>query len=173
MMQGDSMAQLLRMTRRNALKVAASAAALPPVHIRTAGAAGSLTGAAVSHFVPAYDDALRRLVDEWGERTKTQVRIDFISNAAIEASEAEEAQARTGHDFRSFLGSSLKMHTYAAQLEPMDDLIQLLSANMARWRRCWNTWERWRDRGLACQAAQPQMPFRVARGSTCSSGTWE
>ena len=71
---------------------------------------------------------MRQLVDEWGEKTKTQVRIDFISNAAIEVSEAEEAQARTGHDFRSFLGSSLKMHTYAAQLEPMDDLIQLLSA---------------------------------------------
>jgi hypothetical protein len=47
------MAHLLRMTRRNALKVAASAAALPLVHIRAAGAAGSLTGAAVSHFVPA------------------------------------------------------------------------------------------------------------------------
>jgi hypothetical protein len=116
------------MTRRNALKVAASAASLPLVHIRAAGAAGSLTGAVVSHFVPAYDGALRQVVDEWAAKTKTEVRIDFASNAATEVSEAEEAQARTGHDFRSFLGSSLKMHTYAAQLEPMDDLIQLLSA---------------------------------------------
>jgi ABC-type glycerol-3-phosphate transport system substrate-binding protein len=122
------MANTPGISRRKAIEIGAGAAALPLVHIRTAGAAGTLTGIVWSHWVPGYADAFRQLVDEWAERTKTAVRIDFVSNVAQELSEAEEAQARTGHDFRSFIGTSLKMHTYAAQLEPADDLIQLLSA---------------------------------------------
>ena len=40
-------------TRRSALQLGAAAAALPLVHIRTAGAAGKLTVGFWDHWVPA------------------------------------------------------------------------------------------------------------------------
>jgi ABC-type glycerol-3-phosphate transport system substrate-binding protein len=117
-----------RLSRRAALKTVAASIALPLVHIRTAGAAGKLTGALWSHFVPGYAESFKRLVDEWSDKTKTEVRIDFVSYNALDLSEVEEALAGTGHDFRAFLNSSLKMHQFADHLEPMDDVVQLLSS---------------------------------------------
>ena len=122
------MTQARRMSRRTALAIGAGAAALPLCHIRTAGAAGKLTGALSSLFVPGFAESLQRLVEEWAEKTRTEVRIDFVSYSAIELSEAGEAQAGAGHDFRAFIGTSFKMHQYADKLEPMDDVIRHLSA---------------------------------------------
>jgi hypothetical protein len=51
------MAESRRMTRRNALKLAASAAALPLVHIRTVGAAGKLSVCFWDHWVPGGNDS--------------------------------------------------------------------------------------------------------------------
>lgn len=121
------MAHAFRMTRRAALKTAASAAALPLVHVRSAGAAGKLTGAMWNHFVPGFPEAFQRIVDEWAAKTKTDLRFDFLGFNAVEASEAEEAHAGVGHDFRGFFGST-QMHDYAERLEPMNDLIELLTS---------------------------------------------
>ena len=80
--------------RRTALKIGASAAALPLAHIRTAGGAGKVTGALFSLFVPGFAESFQRLVEEWADKTKTDVRIDFVSYTAQELSEAGEAQAQ-------------------------------------------------------------------------------
>ncbi len=122
------MTQPRRLSRRTALTTAVGAAALPLCHIRTAGAAGKLTGAALGLFVPGFAETLQKVVGEWGAKTKTDARLDIIAYNGAELSEAGEAQAAAGHDFRGFFGSSLKMHQYAEQLEPMDDLIGQLSA---------------------------------------------
>jgi ABC-type glycerol-3-phosphate transport system substrate-binding protein len=122
------MTQSHQISRRTALKVGAGAAALPLVHIRTAGAAGKLSGAVVRVFVPGYVEAMQKLVDQWAAKTMTEVRLDFISAGAIALSEAAEAQARVGHDFRGFIANQWDMHVYASQLEPMDDVVDRLCA---------------------------------------------
>ena len=63
-----------RVSRRNALKLGAAATALPLVHIRTAGAAGKLSFAMWDHWVPTGDAAMKKLVDEWAEKNKVDVR---------------------------------------------------------------------------------------------------
>ena len=46
-------------TRRNALQLGAAAAALPLVHIRSAGAAGKLTVGFWDHWVPTANDVMK------------------------------------------------------------------------------------------------------------------
>src|SRR4249920_2633036 len=93
-----------RVTRRSALKLGAAAAALPLVHIRTAGAAGKLSMALWDHWVPTGDEALKKLVAAWSEKNKVDVHLDFISSVGykIQVTMAAEAQARTGHDVYAF-----------------------------------------------------------------------
>ncbi len=80
-----------------------------------------------NHFVPGYKEAMQKLVAQWGEKTKTEVQFDFINFSSIQLNQAEEALARSGHDFRS-LYSSWDPHVYADRLELMDDVMGRLSA---------------------------------------------
>jgi ABC-type glycerol-3-phosphate transport system substrate-binding protein len=122
------MATKRALPRRTLLQGAAGAAALPLVHVRTAGAAGRLSGATWNHFIPGYREALLKLVTLWGEKNKVEVQLDFISYNAILMSEAEEALTRSGHDFRSLNGYPWDPHVYADQLESMDDVMARLIA---------------------------------------------
>ena len=54
------MSRLRRITRRKALKLGSAAAALPLVHIRTAGAAGKLTVGFWDHWIPKANDTMTR-----------------------------------------------------------------------------------------------------------------
>ena len=49
--------------RRNVLRTAAAASALPLVHIRTAGAAGKLSIGFWDHLVPQANDVIRAQVN--------------------------------------------------------------------------------------------------------------
>jgi Bacterial extracellular solute-binding protein len=115
----------LRITRRSML-----AAALPLVHSRTASAAGKLAVAFPSSFVPGWDDAIRRLVEAWGQQNVVEVQVDFLSltnNQVLFTVEAE-AQAHAGHDIVT-LGNYSAAH-YSDQLEPVDGLVnQLIAAH--------------------------------------------
>jgi ABC-type glycerol-3-phosphate transport system substrate-binding protein len=86
-----------RVTRRNALKLGAAATALPLVHPHTAGAAGKLSLALWDHWVPTGDDAMRKLVNDWAEKNKVDVQLDFLA-ANLVVTRAAEAQSRSGHD---------------------------------------------------------------------------
>jgi hypothetical protein len=57
-------------TRRSALQLGVAAAALPLVHIRTAGAAGKLTVGFWDHWVPPANDAMQRQVTPGRRRTR-------------------------------------------------------------------------------------------------------
>src|SRR5215467_10358267 len=100
------MTRVRRVTRRRALKAAAgfAGAALPLVHVQTAGAAGKLTMGIWDHWVPAANPVLKGLVDEWAAKNKVEVTIDFIASAGnkIVLTQAAEAQARSGHDLLAF-----------------------------------------------------------------------
>src|SRR6476660_3172193 len=115
-----------RISRRGALKTAAVAAALPLVHIRTAGAAGKLSLAIWDHWVPTGNAAMKKLVDAWAEKNKVAVELDFLTGVGmkINITMAAEAQAKTEHDIFAF--DQWTVQQYADSLDPMDDVMQRL-----------------------------------------------
>ena len=121
-----------RVTRRNALKLGAAATALPLVHIRTAGAAGKLKLALWDHWVPTGDAAMKKLVDQWAEKNKVEVELDFLTSigSKINITMAAEAQAKTGHDVYAF--DSWTVQQFGDSLDPMDDVMQRLIAKYGK-----------------------------------------
>ena len=67
-------------SRRRAVKLGAAAAALPLVHIRTAGAAGTLNVGFWDHWVPGANDVMRKQVQTWADKNKVEVTADFITS---------------------------------------------------------------------------------------------
>ena len=114
-----------RLTRRKALRLGAAAGTLPLVHIRTAGAAGRLNVALWDHWVPAGNDAMRKLVAAWAEQNKVDVQLDFLTAIGnkINITMAAEAQAKTGHDIYAF--DMWSVHEYAEVLDPVDDIMKV------------------------------------------------
>ncbi|MDR3537475.1 MAG: extracellular solute-binding protein [Acetobacteraceae bacterium] len=117
-----------RLSRRRALSTAAATAALPLVHIRTAGAAGKLVVGLTDHWVIEGNDCMRRLVQEWADRNKVDVALEFVTSTGGKnlLTLATEAQSRTGHDIRAF--PTWMVHQYADRMEPMDDVMGRLTA---------------------------------------------
>jgi ABC-type glycerol-3-phosphate transport system substrate-binding protein len=122
----------IRISRRRALKTAAVAAALPLVHIRTAGAAGKLSLAIWDHWVPTGDAALKKLVDTWAEKNKVEVQLDFLTGVGekINITMAAEAQARTGHDVYAF--DMWTVHEFYEKLVPVDDIMKTLTGKYGK-----------------------------------------
>jgi ABC-type glycerol-3-phosphate transport system substrate-binding protein len=114
-----------RITRRKAVRLGAAAAALPLVNIRSAGAAGKLSVALWDHWVPAGNEAMKKVVGEWAEKNKVDVTLDFLTAIGnkIMITMAAEAQAKTGHDVYAF--DMWSVHEYADSLEPMDDIMKV------------------------------------------------
>src|SRR3954463_11539132 len=110
-----------RMTRRTALKVGAGAAALPLVHIRTAGAAGRLNVGLVDHWVPNSNEKIKQQIDIWAAQNKVEVNVDRITTvgAKLQLTGTAEGQARTGHDMMTFLAWDAQAHAY--RLPPPPD----------------------------------------------------
>src|SRR6476646_4447367 len=117
-----------RVTRRSALKLGAATAALPLVHIRSAGAAGKLSLGLWDHWVPTGDAAMKKLIDDWAAKNKVDVQVDFIASVGskINITMVAEAQARAGHDVYAF--DQWTVHQYADSLDPVDDVMQRLIA---------------------------------------------
>jgi ABC-type glycerol-3-phosphate transport system substrate-binding protein len=114
-------------TRRRALKLAATTAALPLVHIRGAGAAGKLNVGFWDHWVPGANDVMQKQVNLWAEKNKVDVTIDFITSSGnkILITAAAESQAGSGHDFMQMY--NWDVGNYAGKLEPVDDVVKELS----------------------------------------------
>lgn len=111
------------LTRRTAIGLTA-AAALPLVNIRSAGAAGKLSVALWDHWVPAGNEAMKKVVGAWAEKNKVDVQLDFLTAMGnkIMITMAAEAQAKTGHDIYAF--DMWSVHEYADSLDPVDDIMQ-------------------------------------------------
>src|ERR1700712_943056 len=117
-----------RMTRRKALRLGAATAALPLVHIRTAGAAGKLKLALWDHWVPTGGPVMRKLVEDWGAKNKVDIELDFLTAIGnkINITMAAEAQAKTGHDVYAF--DQWTVHEFGDSLDPVDDVMKSLMA---------------------------------------------
>jgi ABC-type glycerol-3-phosphate transport system substrate-binding protein len=119
-------------TRRRALTLGAGAAALPLVHIRSAGAAGKLSLALWDHWVPAGNAAMRKLVTAWAEKNKVDIQLDFLTaiGSKINITMAAEAQARTGHDVYAF--DMWTVQEFAEKLDPVDDVMTGLTGQYGK-----------------------------------------
>src|ERR1700723_1053811 len=98
------MLNLPKISRRSAVKLGAAAAALPLVHIRTAGAAGKLNIGFWDHWAPGANAVMQKQVEAWAAKNKVEVAADFISTASgkLQLTPAAETQAKAGHDVMTF-----------------------------------------------------------------------
>src|SRR5882724_4596476 len=109
-----------------------SAALITAPYIRGAHAAGKLTMGFWDHWVPGANKASTDLINEWAEKEKVEVSIDYITSNGRknEITIAAEAQAKSGHDILAM--ATWWPHAQAELLEPMNDVVEpLLKSNGA------------------------------------------
>ena len=121
------MAKTKAITRRGALKLAATAAALPLVHIRTGHAAGKLSFAVWDHWVPQANPVLQKLCETWAAKNQVDFKVDFLTGVGmkINITMAAEATAKQGHDIFAF--DQWTVHQFSDRLIPVDDIMKTLS----------------------------------------------
>lgn len=71
----------------------------------TCGTAAEVTVLIQSHFVPAYEQELKKQVEAWGKQKGIPTRVDFVGTAEFNAKLVSEAETRAGHDvvvFRNY-----------------------------------------------------------------------
>jgi ABC-type glycerol-3-phosphate transport system substrate-binding protein len=114
-----------RISRRRfvAGTAAASAATIAAPYVRGAHAAGSLSIGFWDHWVPGANAATEKLVKEWAEKEKVDVKVDFITSQGnkILLTIAAEAQAKAGHDVIAL--PTWQPARNAELLEPVDDVM--------------------------------------------------
>ena len=111
-------------TRRGALKLAAASAALPLVHIRTAGAAGKVNIGFWDHWVPGANAVMQKQVDAWAASSKVEVTADFITSSGgkLNLTPAAETQAKAGHDVMTFVNWDVR--NYSDSLLDVSDVVK-------------------------------------------------
>src|ERR1700746_3206330 len=87
-------------SRRRVLGTAAgaAAAAIAAPHVRGAYAAGKLNVAFWDHWVPGANDAMTKLCNEWANKEKVDLKIDFVTSQGdkLMLTSAAAAQAPSG-----------------------------------------------------------------------------
>lgn len=115
-------------SRRKALKIGAASAALPLVHVRTAGAAGKVSIFLWDHWVPAGNEVIKKQIAAWSDKNKVEVQVDFITSMGNKnlLTINAEAMAKTGHDIITIPNWEVQNQT--DKLEPVDDVVKRLEA---------------------------------------------
>ena len=110
-------------TRRRVLGTAAAATALAGApFVRGAHAAGKLSVAFWDHWVPGANDTMKKLCQQWADKEKVDLQVDFVTSQGdkIMLTAAAEAQARSGHDMITLTLWYGPAHT--DDLEPSDEV---------------------------------------------------
>ncbi len=114
-----------RITRRKLLEktALATAALVAAPYIRGAHAAGKLSIGFWDHWVPGGNNASKALCEEWGEKNKVEISIDYITSQGNKnlLTIAAESQARSGHDIFAF--PTWEPQAHVRNLEPVDDIM--------------------------------------------------
>src|SRR5439155_6121092 len=113
-----------KLSRRRFLPTtAASPAVLAVPYVRGAHAAGRLSIGFWDHWVPGANNASKALCEEWGEKNKVELSIDYITSQGNKnlLTIAAESQAQSGHDIFAF--PSWQPQDHANRLEPVDDIM--------------------------------------------------
>src|ERR1700754_4729449 len=100
-----------------------SATLIAAPHVRGAYAAGKLKIGFWDHWVPGANNTSTALVNEWAEREKVEVQIDYITSQGnkLLLTATAEAQAKSGHDILAM--NTFLPARYAEQLVPVDDIM--------------------------------------------------
>ena len=118
-------------SRRTVLQTAAMATtALATPFVRGAYAGGKLSCGFWDHWVPTANEPMSKICQEWADKNKVDLNIDFITSNGdkLLLTIAAEAQARSGHDILSI--PTWYAAAQADNLVPMDDVMQkLIAAN--------------------------------------------
>src|SRR5438270_8449450 len=114
-----------KLTRRQfvAATAVSSAALITAPYVRSAHAAGKLTMGFWDHWVPGANKASTDLVNEWAEKEKVEVEIDYITSQGNKTllTIAAEAQAKAGHDILSM--PTWWPHSNSELPEPGNDIM--------------------------------------------------
>src|SRR5215510_12297568 len=104
--------------------VAASAAFVTAPYVRGAYAAGKLSMGFWDHWVPGANNTLTSLVNEWAQKEKVDVQIDYITSQGnkLLLTITNEAQGKTGHDVLAM--ATWLPHANAELLEPLNDIVE-------------------------------------------------
>src|ERR1700692_3598961 len=103
-----------------------SAALVTAPYIRTAHAAGKLGMGFWDHWVPGANKASTELVNEWADKEKVEVSIDYITSQGNKdrVTIAAEARAKSGYEVLAM--RTWWPHAQADLLEPMNDVVEPL-----------------------------------------------
>ena len=87
-----------RISRRGLLKTTAlgAAATFAAPYVRHSYAAGKLTLGVWDHWVPGANNTLTKLCNEWGEKNKIEVTIDYITSQGDKDILTASAEAQAG-----------------------------------------------------------------------------
>jgi hypothetical protein len=99
-------------------------------YVRGAHAAGKLSMGFWDHWVPGANNTTTALVNEWAEKEKVEVSIDYITSVGNKnlLTIAAESQAKSGHDIFAF--PTWEPQAHAKNLEPVDDVMaELIKQN--------------------------------------------
>ncbi|WP_213290150.1 ABC transporter substrate-binding protein [Bradyrhizobium sp. sGM-13] len=114
-----------KLSRRQFVGAAAatSAALITAPYVRGAHAAGKLSIGFWDHWVPGANKTSTALVNEWAEKEKVNVQIDYITSQGnkLILTVAAEAQAKSGHDILAM--ATWWPHANAELLEPVNDIM--------------------------------------------------
>jgi ABC-type glycerol-3-phosphate transport system substrate-binding protein len=100
-----------------------SAALVAAPYVRGAYAAGKLSIGFWDHWVPGANKATTDLVNEWAEKEKVEVQIDYITTQGnkLLVTISAEAQAKSGHDILAM--AAWNPHANSNLLEPVSDIM--------------------------------------------------
>jgi Bacterial extracellular solute-binding protein len=119
-----------KLTRREFVgaTAATSAVLIAAPYVRSAYAAGKISIGFWDHWVPGANKTSTDLVNEWAEKEKVEVQIDYITSQGNKnlVTIAAEAQAKSGHDILAM--PTWWPHANTELLEPMDDVMKPLIA---------------------------------------------
>ena len=120
-----------RISRRRFIAgTAATAAALSAPHVSTSYAAGNLSLGMWDHWVPGGNKVMDAIAQEWAQKEKVNLTIDYLSTQGnkLLLTIAAEAQAKAGHDVMDF--SAWEPAQYTRLLEPVGDVMkEVLATN--------------------------------------------
>src|SRR3954470_24347329 len=103
-----------------------SAALITAPYVRGAHAAGKLSMGFWDHWVPGANKTSADLINEWAEKEKVEVQIDYITSQGnkLLVTIVAQAQAKSGHDVLAM--TTWWPHAQADLLEPMNDVVEPL-----------------------------------------------
>jgi len=101
-----------------------SATLITAPYVRGAYAAGKLSIGFWDHWVPGANDTSTNLVNEWAEKQRVEVQIDYITSQGnkLLLTQTTEAQAKSGHDIMTSFGP-WQPQAFAELLEPTNDIM--------------------------------------------------